>query len=466
MVSYQKGGLIMKKKTTVIVSLFTAILVAGTASACSFGNPAVYDDTSPYEIATEQGFDGTESSWLASVSGGAGSTAVREAYDAAKEEGYEGSFLDFLQLYLTLTTDDSVGLNRALTSAVSVWAQFTELTTTGGGYMRPTTTTSEVTSMGAGVIYSLDKEAGNALVVTNYHVIYDKASVGTETVAHVSDKISLYLYGGEHSARAISATFLGGAMDFDIAVLKVEGSAVLKDSSATAVVGANSDAVTVGERVYAVGNPEGEGLSAVGGIVSVDAEYITISTSDESRTVSLLEIRTDAPVNHGNSGGGLFNADGELLGIVNARTEETGVDAFGYAIPANLALSVAQNIIDNADSGARGAFCATLGITTTVTDSKSVYHEENGKVYVEETVGISAVSAGSPAHGNLQSGDIIYSVEVEGKAPLIITRQHQLRTFMMGVRKGQSVRFVVSRNGEQVTEYVEFDDNSDFTLYN
>ena len=451
----------MKKRR---IAALSCVALSGAAlftfSACfDFGSSSL-DSKYPYEIASELGYDGSEASWLASLSGNDGGAEIRAIYDEAVAEGFEGSFLEFLQEYLTVSADDSAAVNRALMSTVSVWCTFSEQVVSGGIW-RPGATTQQTTSAGSGVIYSLDKSAGDAYVITNYHVVYNKDSAGTETVSHISDDITLYLYGGEFDGGAIEATYVGGAMDYDLAVLRVEDSEVLKASSAREAVAANSDAVTVGETVYAVGNPEGSGISASSGIVSVDSEYISIASSDETTTLSLREIRTDAAVNHGNSGGGLYNADGKLIGIVNAKTEEDGVEGMGYAIPANLALSVAQNIIDN--SAYRGALRATLGITLEVTDSKAVYDDLTGKAYIEESVSVSAVTS-APASGALKTGDVLYSISLNGREQ-VITRMYMATDLMFGVRKGDTVTFKVYRDGQLVSADITFDRDSYFTLY-
>ena len=453
-----KGAFLMKRKRFMLLVSSLVLSVALVFSLCACA-PASY--TSPYEVATEQGYDGSEASWLASLYGGDGYGSFRAVYDEAVEAGYEGTFLDFISEYLTVAQDDSPAINRALMSVVSIWAIFSE-PVMGGGW-RPSVSYQSVSSGGSGVIYSLDKAAGNAYIVTNYHVVYDANSVGTETVSHISDDITVYLYGGEAATGEIKATYVGGAMDYDIAVLKVEGSEILKESSAREVTAANSDALTVGERVYAIGNPEGNGIALSSGVVSVDAEYITVESSDEQSYLELLEIRTDAPINHGNSGGGLFNADGQLIGIVNAKTEESGVEGVGFAIPSNLALSVAQNILDNQGSGSRGALRATLGIMTSVKDSKSVFDEATQKAYIEETVVVDSVSSGA-ASGILKAGDVLYSLTLDGQET-VITRGFMVGNFLFRVRKGDTVTAKVWRDSQLLSLEIPFDSNSDFTLF-
>jgi S1-C subfamily serine protease len=94
-------------------------------------------------------------------------------------------------------------------------------------------TTTEYTSYGSGVIYSIDREAGDAYIITNFHVVYNSASV---TSNGISNNIKVYLYGMESDAYAIPATFVGGSLTQDLAVLKVRGSRILAESNAVAAI--------------------------------------------------------------------------------------------------------------------------------------------------------------------------------------------------------------------------------------
>ena len=464
---------------------FSAALLAGaltfTLSGCA-GFGSAPDAKFPFDVATERGFDGSEASWLASLD--TPSTHERKLYEEACENGYTGSYTDFLREIGAAGQDDTVGVQTALRSVVAIDCRFE----VASGFFAP----SMSLSMGAGVIYSLDN-SGNGYIVTNYHVVYNAGSTGREQVAHISDEISLYLYGsnytgdGRISSQAISATYLGGSMDYDVAVLQVTGSTVVTEdggnthtnrdvlvqSGATAIVGANSDALTVGQRAYAIGNADGDGIAVSGGVISVDAEYITISTADETRTVSMLEIRTDAAVNHGNSGGGLFDAEGKMIGLVNARSEADGVVGFGYAIPANLALSVAQNIIDNASDTVKGARRATLGISVASYDSKSVYDAATAKYYIEEKVVIAEITdTRTPGYrAGLRKGDTIVTAAImrdgETVRTVDVTRRHKLTNLLFEVRLGDTLRLTVTREGSE--EPLEIDvtfSAGEFVLYN
>ncbi len=424
--------------------------------------------TTVYNVATQLGYEGSESGWIAEVTGSG--TETRRVYEEAVADGYSGTYVDFLkEIGYTGQSEPSLSVSNALMSVVAVDCAFKVETTTNSGFGRlPVTTESTAYSAGSGVIYSLDKEAGDAYIVTNYHVVYEQSSKGNEATAHISDDIQVYLYGGLYGSEtsAIDATYVGGTMEYDIAVLRVTNSALLKDSYATAMKAANSDAIFAGDRVYAIGNADGKGISVTEGVVSVDAEYITMTLPDDSTSVSRLEIRTDASVNHGNSGGGLFNADGKLVGIVNARSEESGVESFGYAIPSNLALSIVQNIVDNSlVNTSKGALRAMLGVTVQISDSKSIFNEETQRVYLAETVTVREVTFGSAAYGKLKANDVIYSIKINDGAEKVITRMHMIGNTLFNVRKGDTVEITLLRDEKPMTVSILFDNDSDFTLY-
>jgi S1-C subfamily serine protease len=372
---------------------------------------------------------------------------IEEIYKTAKQNGYTGTFLDFLDAYLDLDYDadaETKAINNALLSAVSVYANYTVTETNyfGGGSQDV-----DYTSAGSGVIYSLNKTDGDAYIITNYHVIYAQESNDSD---HISDDISVYLYGYEDSDYTIPATFYGGSMTYDIAVLKVEDSDVLKESDAKQVTVADSNDISVGETAVAIGNPEMLGLSATSGIVSVDSEYITMESIDESGTSTHRVIRIDTAVNSGNSGGGLFNADGELIGIVNAKNSSDEVDNIGYAIPSNIAVNVAQNIIDN------GGECekVVLGITLDSSNSKSVYNEDTGLTSLEEDVFIDTITADSLAETlGFETDDQIVSVIISG-TELDVTRIFQVVDFMCTARVGDSVTFTILR--DNVSQTINF----------
>ena len=299
------------------------------------------------------------------------------------------------------------------------------------------------TGAGSGVFYKVDKKTGDAYVITNYHVVYAKDY-------KEADSISLYLYGMELSSYEIPATLLGGSITYDIAVLKVEASEVIKNSYATPVTFANSDLLRVFDKIYAVGNAEANGMAVTQGIVSVESESLQLEGAD-GKLITLRVIRFDAAVNHGNSGGGLYDKDGKLVGIVSAKDVSSDVDNIGYAIPSNLAKLLADNIIYNCDGDeSTHVKKALLGITITSYVSGLDINEATGNVSQVELVEVISVSRGSVAEGQVKVGDVINSITISGITNKV-TRIHHVTEFMLSAHVGDSVILNITRDGKTIT---------------
>ena len=415
---------------------------------------------SAYELAVELGFKGTEEEWINSLkgeTGPAGNTASADpylVYVRLVEEGlFSGSYLEFVEEYLKV---DSVGsgsneltISNALRSTVSVIAVNKSKDKWG---------TIEVSgSSGAGVIYKLNKTNGEAYIITNYHVVYgedDKA---------VYPYIYIGLYGAEYTESLIEASFVGGSATYDIAVVKIENSERIKTSDVKEIEVFNSNNITVGTTAIAIGNPKGEGIAATQGIVSVDSEYIDMTpikttgvSLNSDGTVSMRVIRVDTAVNSGNSGGGLYNDKGQLIGIVNAKIMSSSVENIAYAIPSTIATFVADNIIYHCDGNSNTEVVKqVMGITVKLSDSKAVYNEETGLTKIVETVKVEEVSAGSNAMGKLQKGDIYVSITIRG-VKYDITRQFILIDACLNAREGDIVTIEVLRDGVTYTYDVAF----------
>ena len=338
---------------------------------------------------------------------------------------------------------------KGLLSSVTVTASFTK--TTNGGYggffpgMGSGSYQNTYSSKGSGVIYSLDSEQGDAFIVTNYHVVYDASSD-----SGISDNIKVFPYGAQYDSQAIDATYVGGSLFYDIAVLRVEDCARLRGSVYSAVDVNDVEAV-VGQNAIAVGNAEGMGISTSYGIVSVASEYISMTAADNSGTVTFRVIRVDTAVNSGNSGGGLFNDRGELIGIVNAKIVDDGVENIGYAIPASVAAAVTDNIIDNCyGKENKSVLRAILGVNLGITDSYADVDKETGMPVVVESVSISAIESGSLADGRLKVGDVLVSAKL-GDRSVTITRQYHVIDMMLHARVGDTVSVTVLRDGATVT---------------
>ena len=343
---------------------------------------------------------------------------------------------------------------RGLLSAVSISSVFDVTVSYSSGWGKPATTyTTKKQSFGAGVIYSLDKERGDAYIITNYHVVYCN---GADTEDDISDEISVFLYGKEYIDYAIPASYVGGSVNYDIAVLKVKSNDVLRESNAQAATFADSNNVSVLDTAIAIGNPEGGGISATVGAVNIESEELSMTSIDGNGTMELRVIRTDAAVNGGNSGGGLFNDKGEVIGIVNAKMTDTSIDNIGYAIPSNVAKYVADNIIyyDNQSESNDCVYRVILGVNVSISDATAEYDAETGKIQKLETVVVASVVEGGIAVGKLQAGDVVKSVTVDGVKYEII-RTYNVVDVMLTARKHSSISFEVVRGGETVSVTID-----------
>ena len=213
------------------------------------------------------------------------------------------------------------------------------------------------------------------------------------------------------------ATLVGEDTTSDIAVVKVDATGLTP-----ATVG-NSDNLKVGESVMAVGNPLGE----LGGTVTSSVN-----------TMSLIQM--DASVSPGNSGGGLFNMNGELVGIVNAKSSDSDAEGLGFAIPVNDAVKVAQELLENGYVTGR----PYLGISYyAVTDAQTAAQLGVNAygVYIVEVV------KGGPADkAGLQAGDRI--VSVDGSE---VATQSDLGTLMQNHKAGDTIEITVARGGQMQT---------------
>ncbi|MBQ8291433.1 MAG: trypsin-like peptidase domain-containing protein [Clostridia bacterium] len=474
------------------------ILAASCALACLFGLFACNEQTekeiiNAYDLAVQNGFTGTVEEWLLSLQGASGKDGadldINEVYDAAVAEGYEGTFLEFLKEYLSVDVqenNDTQTIADNMTSVVSICASFKTTQTVQMGW--PTfsqkTTVNYSGAEGSGVIIDINKDAGTATILTNYHVVYEAGSDGERDI---SDCIYIYPYGarerfstgqydmdgdgsiteadrGDIGGDGIKATFVGGAMAYDIAILEVSGSEYLKESCATEAKIGSSEDMAVGEKVFAVGNANGLGISVTSGILSVPSETITMSALDGSNTQQSFRVmRTDAGINHGNSGGALFNAKGELVGITNAKNVEDETDGLFYALPITQIQAVVENI--QANNGI--AKCAWLGITSTVTASKSVKNE-HGTLDIVEEITVSEVIKTETSDGykpgagldTLKVGDVILSVTIKGETHEI-TRSYHLTDLLLRVREGDTISLKVLRDGTETNVNITFD-SADF----
>jgi serine protease Do len=281
------------------------------------------------------------------------------------------------------------------------------------GQMQP------VEGAGSGVIYSKD-----GYIVTNYHVIQG------------ANKVQVTLHNGE----TYPASIVGGNNDMDIAVIKINA-----NDLKPAKVG-DSSTVEVGDTAVAIGNPLGQlGGTATTGIISALDRNLTI----EGRTLSLMQ--TDAAINGGNSGGGLFNSKGELIGIVDAKSSGVGIEGLAFALPINSVVDDIDDIIENGNVSTRPVVGVTIADVSE--DTARYYQLESAGVYITQVTGENAKKAG------FQSEDRIVSLDGEE-----ITSSQQ---FVAAVRKhkaGDVVTIVVSRSGQEIEIKTELEEYTESNL--
>jgi len=446
---------------------------------------------SVYEIAVENGYAGTEADWLATLQGkdgvdgkngtsgvdglngtnGEDATDIAQLYQMAKDEdNYTGSFLDFVKsLNLELNAGQAIEYvaNQAVRSVVSINTYYTEVA--GYNWQTGAQVTTETAYAGSGIIYKLDKENGDAYIITNYHVIYSSASVQED---HICTDIRLKVYGKEYSEYEIKSDedtvengtkveYIGGAMNYDIAVIKVSNSELLKTAPVIAATINTSPYTNIGSTAVVVGNPNGDGLSNTSGVISVDSEYIDMTGVDNSTSVSFRVLRVDAPINGGNSGGGLFNDDGELIGIVNAKCVKTGIDNVGYALPTHTAVNVADNVIANFESGNTDLTLKRLliGISVERTNSYAEYDEETQTMNIKEELKVKEVVEGSAVDGKLLVGDKLISLQINGSI-YALDREYILREKLIGAKVGDTIQIIILRDGVEVPIDITFQESN------
>ena len=273
---------------------------------------------------------------------------------------------------------------------------------------------------GSGVIISDD-----GYILTCAHVIEDASNI-TVTIGDTD----------------YTATVIGSDTTSDIAVIKIDATGLTP-----AAVG-NSDNLVVGEEVIAVGNPLGElGGTVTNGIISALNRSVSIQSGGAVVDMSLIQ--TNASVSPGNSGGGLFNMAGELVGIVNAKSADSEAEGLGFAIPINDAIAVAQDLLEKGYVSGR----PYLGITYVAVTDASTAQQLGVSAY---GIYIVEVIDGSPAdQAGLEPGDRVISIDNTE-----IAAQEDLGTIVQSHAAGDTISITVARGGQMVTLNVTLGDQS------
>lgn len=258
---------------------------------------------------------------------------------------------------------------------------------------------------GSGVILAED-----GYIVTNHHVID-----GASTV-----KVRL------SNGQTYPAVLTGTDEKTDLAVVKINASGL------TAAKLADSSTVRAGDFVIAIGNPLGElGGTVTNGIISAKDREVTF----DGKSMTLLQ--TSAAVNPGNSGGGLFNLDGELVGVVNAKSSGEDIEGLAFAIPANTVKEITQELIQYGYVTGR----PQLGISVTqVTRPGMGSYFSTPGLYITQ----------SSAENGLKAGDHI--LQIDGEA---INSTSDISAVLDRHSVGDIVEVVVFRGGNEITTSVK-----------
>jgi len=269
------------------------------------------------------------------------------------------------------------------------------------------------TSSGSGVVISKD-----GYILTCHHVVENARSV----------RVLL------HNGEVYDASLVGSDAASDLAVLKVDPG---EKELVYAEQGCSGDLV-VGEKVVAIGNPLGTlGGTVTTGIISATERNISMSDGTE---MTLLQ--TDAAINSGNSGGGLFNLDGQLIGVVNAKYSASGVEGLAFAIPIDSAYVVQLDLIEF--GYVRGVIDHGLAVLEVGESELTYYHYYYGL----PKIGVYVVS--SENTDQLKNADLIISVDgVEVKT------EKALNDIIEEKSVGDVLSIVISRKNELTKKWEE-----------
>lgn len=301
------------------------------------------------------------------------------------------------------------------------------------------------------------------------------------TAAHVisgASKITVELRDGT----TYPGTVVGSYVNGDIAVVKIEASGL------KAAEVADSSQVKQGAACYAVGNPEGRFSGSISdGIVSALDRTISVQVEDSSQsgqtnrgslydmfyggfgsstaysTITLHVIQMTAAVSPGNSGGALFNNQGQLIGIVSAKSSDSDSEGLGFAIPSNTAMEIASQLIangsyeapesgDGEQSGVKPTTNkAILGITV-----QQITAQQASQYNMAAGVYISGVTSQEAKDAGLQVGDRIISVD-----EVMVSQSSDVTDYLAGKQPGDTVEVNVEREGKLVSADVTLQQNTD-----
>lgn len=444
-----------------------AVYVVSIAQTSTDGNKTVYTvtysngTTTTFEVVN--GVDGEKGE--KGDKGNAGNNGtdgkdfnIKEVFEKYLELHPDASYEDFLQAFLTVNPDgNALTINKALLTSAKIYTEFVK---------KKDGITDTAISSGSAVIYRIDQDY--TYFITNFHVVYEPDAIVGYRYAK---KITCYLYGSEgwpskamdkddkvikdndgntvynYSGMPIECEYVGGAAMSDIAIVRVNTSVVLGINPEVKAV-KFADGYHVGETAIAIGNPESEGISVSEGIVSVDNEKIKLNVDGTTR--EFRSIRIDTAIYHGSSGGGLYNAEGELIGITNAG--DVTDQNINYAIPVQIVKGAVENIMYYSACGVNTVMKIKFGVTVTSKNSKYVYDKVSGYGKIIEDVTVLEVDANSISQKmGVIMNDVITAIKING-VEYKIDRYFEIGDLLYVIKAGDVIGFNVIRNGSAKTD--------------
>ena len=272
----------------------------------------------------------------------------------------------------------------------------------------------EAEGSGSGVILTED-----GYIATCAHVVEDATSI----------KVTL------NDDTEYTATLVGSDKRNDVAIIKIDAT-----NLTPAQIG-DSDMLTVGEDVIAIGNPLGELRgTATSGIISALRRPVEIEN------VEMELVQTDAAISPGNSGGGLFNSSGKLIGIVNAKASDSNAEGLGFAIPINNVLTEINDLLNYGYIKGR----AYLGVYTQNVSVRSDYGY--WRYSTTSCVQVADIVEGSAAEqAGLKIGDLILKVN-----DTQVTSNSDLSDIIESFNAGETATLTIQRDGQQMQVPVTF----------
>ncbi|MBR5046657.1 MAG: trypsin-like peptidase domain-containing protein, partial [Eubacterium sp.] len=315
------------------------------------------------------------------------------------------------------TSDVSSVVQRVMPSVVSITC-----TIQSTNYFYGTTE-----QQGAGSGFIISKDDKNLYIATNNHVV----SGATSLTVGFSD------------GNTAQAQVVGTDSDADLAVISVKSEDISKETAAVikvAVLG-DSDSLKVGEPVIAIGNALGYGQSVTTGVLSAKDREVSFTDG------TMILLQTDAAINPGNSGGVLINQQGQVIGINNAKLEDTSVEGMGYAIPITTAKEILTDLMNSTSIAEKDAsFLGVVGRTIDSTYSSALGMPTG--IYVTQVI------SGSPAEtAGINAGDIIVGFDGSN-----VSTMDGLKSKLARKAAGTKITLTIKRanqNGEYQEQKIE-----------